>query len=506
MIVDDQEDALAFLSQPAAFGRDGAVERMETHISRIFLVAGRAYKMKRAVHLPYLDFSTPAIRLAACEKEVALNSPTAPGLYLGVRRIVRRPDGVLALDGDGDLVEPLIEMRRFPQDQLLDAIATAGGLTPRLMEQVVATIADFHRTAPIARDEGGADNLAAVLDINRQGFATSRVFSNAEVSVLDRAFRDRLERHRRHLDRRAEAGLVRRCHGDLHLRNICMFDGLPRLFDCIEFNDRIATVDVLYDLAFLVMDLWHRGFAGFANLCANRYLDAMGDAEGHVLLPFLMAIRAAVRAHVTATQVAEGSANADALVAEARSYADLAKQLLAGQPPRLVVIGGFSGSGKTSVAEALAPWIGIAPGARIIESDRIRKALRGVHPETRLAQDAYSSEMSDRVYAEMLAQSRAILTDGGSVVVDAVFDDPQRRRMIEGAGEAAGAKVSAFWLDVDPSVLRARIRARQGGPSDATVEVLAAQIARGAGDVDWRRVPAGDPLPQIIETIRALIV
>lgn len=506
MIVDDQKDVLAFLAEPAAFGREGAVETMETHISRIFLVADRAYKMKRAVHLPYLDFSTPEIRLAACEKEVALNSLTAPGLYLGIRRIVRRPEGGLALDGDGALVEPLIEMRRFPQDQLLDAIAMAGGLTPALMEQVVATIVAFHRGAPVAKGEGGAGNLAAVLDINRRGFATSRVFSSGEVAMLDRAFHDRLEQHRAQLDRRAEAGLVRRCHGDLHLRNICMLDGAPRLFDCIEFNDRIATVDVLYDLAFLVMDLWHRGFAEFANLCANRYFDAIGDADGHVLLPFLMAIRAAVRAHVTATQAAEGGSEAEALVAEARTYADLATSLFADAQPRLVVIGGFSGAGKTSVAEALAPWIGTAPGARIVESDRIRKALCGVSAGTRLGAESYSSEMSDRVYAEMARQARQLLAAGASVLVDAVFDDPQRRRMIEAAGEATGAQVSAFWLDVEPSVLHARVAARQGGPSDATAEVLAAQIARGAGDIGWRRIAAKDPLPQIVETIRALIV
>ena len=168
-------------------------------------------------------------------------------------------------------------------------------------------------------------NLAGVLDINEAGFATSHVFAKAEIDTFSKVFRTALTRHSKLLDRREAAGKVRRCHGDIHLRNICLLDGEPRLFDCIEFNDQIATVDVLYDLAFLLMDLWHRGFPEFASLVMNRYLDEGDDEDGFVLLPFFMAVRAAVRAHVTATQVEEGSTDSEKLIAEARSYFDLAR-------------------------------------------------------------------------------------------------------------------------------------------------------------------------------------
>ncbi|TIV74097.1 MAG: aminoglycoside phosphotransferase, partial [Mesorhizobium sp.] len=220
-------------------------------------------------------------------------------------------------------------------------------------------------------------------------------------------------RHAGLLDRREAAGRVRRCHGDLHLRNICVFDGEPRLFDCIEFNDQIATVDVLYDLAFLLMDLWHRGFPQFANLVMNRYLDDADDEDGFVLLPFLMAVRAAVRAHVTATQVEESSQDSTKLIAEARSYFHLAQTLLAETPPRLVAIGGLSGSGKTTVAEALAAQIGAPPGARIVESDRIRKAMHGVAAETRLPAKAYRPGVSERVYRQIAWLAELILAEGG---------------------------------------------------------------------------------------------
>ena len=382
MIVEDQQAAAAFLLDPATYGETGPVEAIETHISRIFLVGQRAYKMKRAVKLPYVDFSTPALRLAACEKEVELNSKTAPGLYLGVRRITREADGKLAFDGMGQMVDAAIEMVRFDQSKLLDRMATNGELTPVLMTAVARMIVGYHRGAPTVHDGSGSSNLAGVLDINEAGFATSHVFERDEINSFTQVFRAALARHSGLLDRREAAGKIRRCHGDLHLRNICLFDGEPRLFDCIEFNDQIASIDVLYDLAFLLMDLWHRGFPQLANLVMNRYLDEADDEDGFILLPFFMAVRAAVRAHVTATQVEEGSADSDKLTAEARSYFELARTFLQETPPRLVAIGGLSGSGKTTVAEALAAHVGAPPGARIVESDRIRKAMHGVPAET----------------------------------------------------------------------------------------------------------------------------
>ena len=490
MIADNQQAATALLADSATHGIAGPVEVIETHISRIFLAGNRAYKLKRAVKLPYVDFSTPELRQATCMMEVELNSVTAPGLYLGVRRITREPDGRLVLDGDGELIDAVVEMERFDQSALFDRMALAGELTPELMTETTRMIVRFHRAAPVVHVGGGASNLAGVLDINRAGFATSHVFEDNEVAALDTSFRLVLARHAALLDRREEAGKVRRCHGDLHLRNICLLDGEPRLFDCIEFNDQIATIDVLYDLAFLLVDLWHRGHPELANLVANRYLDESDDEDGFPLLPFLMAIRAAVRAHVTATQIEEAGGRSDGLAAEARSYFDLARNLLRDCSPRLIAIGGLSGSGKTTIAEALAAHIGAPPGARIVESDRIRKALHGVPPETRLPDKAYRPEVSGKVYREMAWRTGLILSEGGSVVADAVFDKPADRERIEREATDRGLPFLGIWLEANPDVLWRRVSERKSGPSDATVDILSRQLARHVDGIVWRHVDA----------------
>jgi uncharacterized protein len=504
MIVEDQKAVTKLLLDPKTYGTAGSVEAIETHISRIFLAGERAYKMKRAVKLPYVDFSTPTLRLEACEKEVALNSKTAPGLYLGVQRITRRFDGNLAFGETGELVDAVIEMVRFDQSKLLDRMAVAGNLTPTLMTAVARVIVQYHRVAPLVHGGSGTANLAGVLDINEAGFATSHVFAKAEVDTFSKAFRTTLGRHSELLDRREAAGKVRRCHGDLHLRNICLLDGEPRLFDCIEFNDQIATVDVLYDLAFLLMDLWHRGFPELANLVMNRYLDEAYDEDGFVLLPFFMAVRAAVRAHVTATQVDEGSVESAKLTGEARSYFELASRLLEEKPPLLIAIGGLSGSGKTTIAEALAAHVGAPPGARIIESDRIRKAMHGVAPETRLPEKAYRPEVSAKVYREMAWRASLIIAEGGSVVADAVFDSGDNRKLIETVARDANVSFLGVWLQTDPSILWRRVSARQEGVSDATIDILARQLQRKVVDVSWVKLDAALEPAAIVARILGL--
>ena len=475
-----------------------------TRISRIFLSGDRAYKMKRSVLFPYVDFSTPELRLSACRKEVELNSMTAPGLYLGVRRITREADGKLAFDGDGKLLDAVIEMVRFDQSNLLDRMALAGSLTPALMTEIARMIVRFHRGAPVQHTSSGAANMSTVLDINEASFAASRIFAEREVTSFNAAFRATLARYTALLDRREAAGKVRRCHGDLHLRNICMLDGEPRLFDCIEFNDQIANVDVLYDLAFLLMDLWHRGFPELADLVANRYLDKSDDEDGFVLLPFFMAVRAAVRAHVIAMQASSGSASADKMTADARSYFNLARSMLVKHSTRLIAIGGLSGSGKTTIAEALAAHVGAPPGARIVESDRIRKAMHGVAPETRLPDKAYRPDVSAKVYREMCWRTSLILAEGGSVVADAVFDNRANRELIEMVAREAKAPFVGIWLQTDPTILWQRVSQRRQGVSDATVDILSRQLQRQVANVAWPKHDAASEPAKIVAQILEL--
>ncbi len=501
MFASQQNATVAFLCDPASHGSAGPVETMETHISRIFLVDDRAFKLKRDVKLPYVDFSTPELRRAACEKEVALNSPSAPGLYIGVRDITRQPDGALTFDGSGEKVDSVVEMVRFDQDDLFDHMADHGKLTPRLMHELTEMVVKFHNQVEVVEDQSGAANIAGVLDINEAGFQTSTVFTQSEQDAFNTLFRKQLAGHAALLNRRAKQGKIRLCHGDLHLRNICLFQGKPRLFDCIEFNDQIATVDVLYDLAFLLMDLWHLGLRNHANLIANRYVDMTGEDEGYALLAFFMALRAAVRAHVTATQAQETGENKE-LAALARIYFDLARELLEPSTAQLIAIGGFSGSGKTTIADNLAPYVGTAPGARIVESDRIRKAMFGVPPETRLDEDAYLPEVSEEVYARMCQHSALVLNGGASVIANAVFDIAGRRTDIGDTARQTHTGFTGIWLDVPTDILRARVAARKGGQSDATLNILDMQLTRSAEDIDWQHVDGSAPIEEIVGRIR----
>lgn len=493
MIVEDQSEAIAFLSRPDAFGAAGAeVERVETHISEIFLIGDRAYKLKRAVRLPYLDFSTAELRRAACESEVAVNRRTAPGMYLGVVPLVRGADRALRLGGDGRPVDWLVEMTRFDQDTLFDRLARAGTLDRPMMEDLAEVIARFHRLAERCPDGGGRAVMAMVIDSNARTFAefAAGVLDAAKVARLDTLSRQTLDGCAGLLDARRDAGSVRHCHGDLHLRNICLLDGEPTLFDGIEFNDAFTRIDVFYDLAFLLMDLDHRDLGGLANIVVNRYLDVTEDVGGLAALPLFLAVRAAIRAHVDAASAASLSdpAQAAQLGREAAVYLDAALAYLAPPPPRLVAVGGFSGTGKSYLARQVAPAIGAAPGARLVRSDIIRKRLAGVHFLTRLGDDGYTADMTRRTYRGLCDEARATLRTGHSVIADAVFARPAQRDAIAAVAADAGVPFQGLWLEAPSEVRAGRIGGRGRDASDATRDLVHHQHAYDVGTVDWQRI------------------
>lgn len=492
MIIQDQRTVLAYLTDPENY--DDPVQRIdtiETHISIIIFVGTRVFKLKRAVRLPYVDFSTPDRRLAACYRELDLNRRTAPTLYVAVRRITREANGVLAFDGQGELLDAVVEMARFDEDTLFDRLATRGQLTSTLMTDLARTIARFHMDAIVDHSRTGAANMAAVLALNEESLAANGLFTTETMTSLTTALWRAFDSHVTLLNERERAGKVRRCHGDLHLRNICLVEGIPTLFDCIEFDDDIATIDVLYDFAFLLMDLWHRGLESSANLVFNRYMDECDETQGLVLLPFFMSVRATIRAHVTAAQALQQEGRQhEKLVREAADYAALALRLLAPVSGRLVAIGGLSGTGKSTVAAAIAGSIGPAPGARVLASDRIRKRLHGVSAETRLTQQAYQPEVSDQVYATLAHGAQTVLAVGHAVVADAVFEQPAQRDRIKRIACDAGVSFTGLWLQAHPDQLFARVSERHDDPSDATVAVVRAQLTHDTAAPDWISVEA----------------
>jgi uncharacterized protein len=369
------------LSDGTSYGLPGtAVERIETHISMVFLIGERAYKLKRAVAFSYLDFSTTALRERFCRAELGLNRRTAPELYLGLRSITRRPDGVLAF-GDGDnVVDWVVEMRRFAENDIFDRLAQSGRLTAGLMRDLTDVIAAFHAAAEVTAGYGGRAGIAETIAGNDANLLLScPPLERERAEALRAQSTTKLAAVGSVLDRRRERGRVRRCHGDLHLRNICLFQGRPTLFDCIEFSDGMACIDVLYDLAFLVIDLTHRGFGDLANLVLNRYLDLSPDSDGLPALPLFLSVRAAVRAHVLAAVYRRNPA-AETL-REPQSYLSLAATLLQPHPPRLIAVAGLSGTGKSTLAQALAGRA--AAGARRAGGSQRRPAQAALRPRRR---------------------------------------------------------------------------------------------------------------------------
>ena len=502
MITGDQTAVIEFLTAPSTHSGTG-VERVETHASIVFLAGERAYKLKRAVKFDYLDFSTPERRRAMCEAEVRLNRRTAPDLYRGVVAVTRQDDGGLALGGDGAPLDWLVEMNRFDQRGLFDRLAVAGGLDLELMSPLAAAIAGFHLSAEARTDHGGRPGMAWVIEGNAAGFAEfgRACLDSATASGVTVDSSLELERRSEILERRRESGFVRQCHGDLHLRNIVLLDGRPTLFDGVEFNDEISCTDVMYDLAFLLMDLWRRRLPRHANVVLNRYLAEAGAWDAVCLLPLFLSCRAAVRAKTSATaasQVLNDEARRGELHATAREYLAMAERLLHPPRPCLVAVGGLSGSGKSTLALRVAPAVGGAPGAVVLRSDETRKQLSGVPVLEHLGPQGYSADMSRRVYASLSERAALVLRGGHSVVVDAVFARPGDRDSIEQVAAAAGVPFIGVWLDAPESVLISRTEQRHGDASDADAAVVRLQRAQDTGPIQWCRIDASGSTASVL--------
>lgn len=489
-------DVLTYLAIDPALG-DGPRQRIDTHAAHIFLAGNRAWKLKRPVRYDYLDFSTPDRRGEALKRELELNRRTAPQLYLAIHPITNESSR-LRLDGDGDTVDWLLEMRRFGDEALLANVAARGALTPALLQQVADAIVDFHAAAEPGQ-VGGADQLRTVLEGNVKSLAAYPALLDREtVDELVSAQRLALERHAELLDTRARNGRVVRGHGDLHLANIALVEGEPVLFDCLEFSDDLATVDVLYDVAFLVMDLWKAGCEDAANLVANRYCDRSAvDEDGWPLFPLFVSLRATVRAHVRA---AAGPAD------DAQAYLRLARDVLGGCGPRLIAVGGRSGTGKTSLARALAPSLGSPPGARVLRSDVLRKRLAGVAPEVRLSPDSYTREASETVYAATLTLAEQHLRAGDTVIVDAAFLRQDERGDAAALAERVQVPFTGLWLAAEESVRMMRVAGRTGDASDATPEVAGRQVEQQVDPSgSWAIVDAGHSIGEVAAQARAAI-
>jgi uncharacterized protein len=485
-----QQPVIDFLGDPASHGGT-PVKRIDTHAASVFLAGDRAIKIKRAVRFPFLDFSTLERRKSACESEIAVNRALAPAIYRGVVAITRGSDGRLAIGGRGKPVEWAVEMRRFDENQTLDNLAEAGRIDDALADALGRAVAAAHRLAPAVTDAHFDKALADIIAQNEAELAGEPdLFSLHELRAFAAATRTAFERAKLLLIARERAGLVRRCHGDLHLGNIVLIDSKPVLFDAVEFDDRIATGDVFYDLAFLLMDLIERELHSAANIVFNRYLTEtrrIHDFDALGTLPLFMSVRAAIRAKVTAAQRRQSDTRAE-LTLRARAYSALAQKLLTPSKPQLIAIGGLSGTGKSLLARALAPDLPPYPGAAVLRSDVERKTLFGAGETEQLPEAAYAADVTAKVYATLAEKAQRVAAAGHSAIVDAVFAQPAERADIEKI--AGSATFQGLFLTADLATRLARVGTRTGDASDADASIARKQDQFDLGRIKWSRVDA----------------
>ena len=470
----DQAETVAYLRALAG------TDPIETHISLVFLGPDTVWKLKKSVHLAFLDFSSVEARRHFSERELALNAQAAPGLYRDVVPIRRQLDGTLALTAEGPVVDWVLRMARVPAADFLTTIVAESRLDPPLLDAIADAVAAYHQALqplPNARPD-----MRWIADGNVHS-ALDAGLPPDTVQAWGRAITRALDTLTPWLEQRAIDGFVRRAHGDLHLGNVCLWDGKPVLFDALEFDENLATIDLGYDLAFLLMDLEHQVGRAAANRVLNRYVARTGDAALVEALPAFLSMRAMVRAHVAARS---GQPEA------AQSYLASAIAYLRPAKPIVVAVGGLPGSGKSTLARALAPELGSSPGALVVRSDEIRKRLFGSAPEQRLPQAAYTPKISRQVF-EILAETvRQAAAAGHAVVADATFMSAKHRTMVTEAARKTGVSFAGFWLQAPMKELERRVAARTGDASDATVAVLRAAAPHDPGPVDWNPIDASD--------------
>ncbi len=448
----------------------------ETHTGIVLLVDDRAYKVKKPVRTSFCDFSTTARRREALEAELALNRRLCPDVYIGVGRF--EPPAVGGRT-DGD-VEPVLVMRRMPEDRRLSTLVSDGRPLDEEIRAIARILAEFHAGAargPAIDADGGRDALARRWRANLDDLATFRddPLDDDSLDTVERLSGEFLAHRAPLFDTRLAGGYIVDGHGDLLADDVFYLDDGPRLLDCLDFDDSLRHVDVLDDLAFLAMDLERLGAPQAAATLVDRYREFSGDPAPPALHHHYIAYRAAVRAKVACIRHAQGDPASGPL---ARQHLDLALRHLRAGAVRLVVVGGLPGTGKSTLATALAG----RTGACVLSSDRTRKELAGLDPQhpagAAFGEGLYRSEQTDRVYDEMLRRAGALLERGESVVLDASWIRATDRDHAAAVAERSGGRLVALRCEVDPEEAARRIRTRDRTPSDADPGIAARMADR----------------------------
>jgi len=496
----DQEAVISFLKNQLTDGAD----HIRTHCAHIFLIGDIVYKLKSAVKYSYLDMSTLEKRKKLCDREYQLNASILPDIYIGVVPITLDEKHHLSIDGTGTIVEWALKMSRFAEENILDNIALRGELTTAMARNMGRSLAKYHADLP---SQPATDGYLRIKEVYEELVLELSLLEQVFTIELLEEFKTKgqkaLEESHYSLDQRARNGLIKRCHGDLHLRNILMTSYGPRPFDALEFDERMATTDVLYDIAFLLMDMIHRGMREQANALLNTYLlhSDPTQCSGMRPLPLFLCLRAAIRAMTTAQAAKQQAEDLHSLNLQAKHYLKDAIAYLQDSAPRMIAIGGLSGTGKSSVANAIAGDLGCPVGAVLLRSDSERKVLAGVNETERLPDTHYTQENSRKVYQHLFNKARMALESGATVILDAVFHDVEVRVQAQEIARKANVPFHGLWLEAPFDILKERINQRQADASDADAWVLKNQMLKATGFLKWVHVDASGSLTQTIKNV-----
>ena len=498
----DQARLVAALADPARFGPGCAsVTVLETHISYVLLTGPHAYKLKKAVDLGFLDFTTLAARRFFCEQELRLNRRLAPELYLDVVAITGTIDAPV-IGGSGPVLEYAVKMREFTQDALASRVLARNELGAPDIDALAAKVAAFHN----ASDRAPADGAFGTPDgILRVALANCSALRSSSATPAEQRAITALEAwtRREHaagsaaFHTRLADGFVRECHGDLHLGNIAVIDGEITIFDCIEFNEAMRWIDVMSEVAFTAMDLADRGHPGLAHRFVNAYLEITGDYAGLSVLRFYLVYRALVRAKIAlmrANQMAAGQ-DRSALLGERDGYVRLAQDYARATAPAIVITHGVSGCGKTTLSQMLLEQA----GAIRIRTDIERKRLHGVAPTAHGESVAglYSKDATRRTYGRARALAAIVVAAGFVALVDGTFLQRRQRDRFRALAAERGIPFVVVAFAANEATLRKRVveRARHGtDASDADVAVLEYQLRtqEALGADEWAHTVAYD--------------
>ncbi|MEM9771043.1 MAG: AAA family ATPase [Cyanobacteria bacterium P01_D01_bin.73] len=469
------------------------VKLVQTHGSYVLLTGDWVYKVKKAVDFGFLDYSTLERRKMFCDREIELNKRGVEGLYVETVPIYGGAGDSYSFEAAGEPVEYAVKMHQFPQEDLLSTRFDAGDLPSDRIVELAKRVAEFHLSAPTdktIRSYGTADRVKSTLDQNFKqtesyigGPQTQRQYNETR-AWTDAFFANNGEL----LQSRVDNHWIRNGHGDLHLGNICLWQDKVALFDCIEFNEQFRFVDVMYDVAFTVMDLDHRGRSDLANLFLNTYVERTGDWEGLGVLPLYLSRQSYVRAKVTSfllddTGVPEGdrqaaNRSAAAYYTQAHAYTNATKNATEG---KLLIMSGVSGSGKSTIAKQLAEIYaqehGQAQKTIIIRSDAVRKHLGNVPLGDRGPASLYTAGMSAKTYQRLQDLGIELVQRGYTVILDAKYDRHALRQSVINAAKGAGIDVKIIACATPREVLAQRLRDRTGDIADATVDLLDQQLA-----------------------------